>query len=104
MDPWFLTKIQRLVKLESTLRANWKWFRPFEALNEEAQALLTQAKHNGFADKHIADVLAVQEAQVRGWVRGLELAPVYKMVDTCAAEFEAATPYFYSCYEDEGEG
>ena len=103
VDPWFLTKIQRLVRLEDTLRARWPLFRPFEGLNEEAQSLLTQAKHNGFADKHIADVLAVQEAQVRGWVRGLGLAPVYKMVDTCAAEFEAATPYFYSCYEAESE-
>ena len=103
VDPWFLTKIQRLVRLEDTLRARWPLFRPFEGLNEEAQSLLTQAKHNGFADKHIADVLAVQEAQVRGWVRGLGLAPVYKMVDTCAAEFEAATPYFYSCYEAANE-
>ncbi|MBV9850514.1 MAG: carbamoyl-phosphate synthase subunit L, partial [Armatimonadetes bacterium] len=103
VDSWFLTKIQRLVQFEDRLRAQWRLFRPFESLGEEAQALLADAKRRGFADRHIADVLAVQEGHVRGWVRALGLAPVYKMVDTCAAEFEAATPYFYSCYEKEGE-
>ena len=104
VDPWFLTKIQRLVKLEDALRAQSRLFRPLETLTDEAKSLLTQAKRNGFADRHIADLLAVREAEVRGWVRGLGLTPSYKMVDTCAAEFEAATPYFYSCYEAESEG
>ena len=104
VDPWFLTKIQRLVKLEDALRAQSRLFRPLETLTDEANSLLTQAKRNGFADRHIADLLAVREAEVRGWVRGLGLTPSYKMVDTCAAEFEAATPYFYSCYEAESEG
>ena len=104
VDPWFLTKIQRLVKLEDTIRAGGKLFRSREALPEEAKSLLTQAKRNGFADRHIADLLSVREAEVRGWVRGLGLVPSYKMVDTCAAEFEAATPYFYSCYDSESEG
>ncbi len=103
IDPWFLTKIQRLMRFEDALRAKWPLFRPFEALGEEAQALLSDAKRKGFADKHLADILAVQEARVRAWVRELGLKPSYKMVDTCAAEFEAATPYFYSCWEDEGE-
>jgi carbamoyl-phosphate synthase large subunit len=103
VDPWFLTKIQRLMRFEDALRAKWPLFRPFEALGEEAQVLLTEAKRKGFADKHLADILAVQEARVRAWVRELGLKPSYKMVDTCAAEFEAATPYFYSCWEDEGE-
>ena len=103
VDPWFLTKIQRLVQFEDYLRTQWALFRPFEPLNETAQALLADAKRRGFADRHLADVLAVQETHVRGWVRDLGLGPVYKMVDTCAAEFEAATPYFYSCYEREGE-
>ena len=103
VDPWFLTKIQRLVQFEDHLRAHWQWFKPFEPLSEDAQALLCDAKRRGFADRHIADVLAVQEVQVRDWVASLGLRPVYKMVDTCAAEFEAATPYFYSCYELEGE-
>jgi carbamoyl-phosphate synthase large subunit len=103
VDPWFLTKIQRLVKLEDHIRAHWQWFRPFEPLGEEGQTLLAEAKRLGFANRHIAEVLAIQENHVRGWVHTLGLRPVYKMVDTCAAEFEAATPYFYSCYEREGE-
>jgi len=104
VDPWFLTKIQRLVQYEATLRGHWQWFRPFEPLSNEAQALLTEAKRKGFADRHLASLFAIPEAHVRGWVRDLGLSPAYKMVDTCAAEFEAATPYFYSCWEVESEG
>ncbi len=72
-------------------------------LNEDAQALLTDAKRKGFANRHLAEVWAIPEFHVAGWVKTLGLSPVYKMVDTCAAEFEAATPYFYSCWEREGE-
>ncbi|MDQ2687998.1 MAG: carbamoyl-phosphate synthase large subunit [Armatimonadota bacterium] len=103
VDPWFLTKIQRLVQFEDMLREQGPLFRPFETLSEEANALLTDAKQRGFCDRHIAETLAVQEIQVRGWVAALGLKPAYKMVDTCAAEFEAATPYFYSCRERESE-
>ena len=103
VDPWFLTKIQRLVQFENALRSRWPLFRPMEPLGPEAQALLSDAKRKGFANRHLADILAVPEAQVRDWVKALGLAPAYKMVDTCAAEFEAATPYFYSCYEKDSE-
>ena len=103
VDPWFLTKIQKLVQLEESLRSHWQWYRPSEPLLPEAKALLTEAKRNGFADRHLASLFSVPEAQVSGWVRGMGLSPAYKMVDTCAAEFEAATPYFYSCYEAESE-
>ena len=103
VDPWFLTKIQKLVQLEESLRSHWQWYRPFEPLLPEAKALLTEAKRNGFADRHLASLFSVPEAQVSSWVRGMGLSPAYKMVDTCAAEFEAATPYFYSCYEAESE-
>ncbi len=103
VDPWFLTKIQRLVQFEDFLRPQWPLFRPFTPLGAEAQALLTEAKIKGFSDRHLAAIFAVQEVHVRGWVRDLGLRPAYKMVDTCAAEFEAATPYFYSCYEKESE-
>ena len=104
VDPWFLTKIQRLVQLEETLRGHWQWFRPFEPLSVEAQSLLAEAKRKGFSDRHLASLFAIPENHVRGWVREMGLKPVYKMVDTCAAEFEAATPYFYSSYESESEG
>ena len=103
VDPWFLTKIQRLVQLEEKLRSHWQWYRPSEPLSTEAKALLTEAKHKGFANRHLASLFSIPEAHVAGWVREMSLAPAYKMVDTCAAEFEAATPYFYSCYESESE-
>ena len=70
---------------------------------DDAKALLTEAKRLGFSDRHIADVLAVQETHIRAWGAEMGLRPAYKMVDTCAAEFEAATPYFYSCREAHSE-
>ncbi len=103
VDPWFLTKIQRLVQIENRLRGMSPRFHHAGLPDDEALALLGEAKCKGFADRHIADVLGVKEAQVRAWRRHLGLSPSYKMVDTCAAEFEAATPYFYSCYEKESE-
>ena len=103
VDPWFLVKIQRLVKLEGTLRGIASRFHHTDLPDTEALAKLAEAKHNGFADRHLADILGVKEPQVRAWRKHLALAPAYKMVDTCAAEFEAATPYFYSCYESESE-
>ncbi|MGI4790632.1 MAG: carbamoyl-phosphate synthase large subunit [Janthinobacterium lividum] len=103
VDPWFLVKIQRLVRLEDTLRGMASRFHRTELPDTEALAKLTEAKRNGFADRHIADILGVKEPQVRAWRKHLGLAPAYKMVDTCAAEFEAATPYFYSCYESQSE-
>ena len=104
VDPWFLTKIQRLVRLEDKLRGIAPRFHHAGLPDDEALALLGEAKRKGFADRHLADVLGVKESQVRAWRRHLGLSPVYKMVDTCAAEFEAATPYFYSCYESQSEG
>ena len=104
VDPWFLTKIQRLIRLEDRLRGLAPRFHHAGLPDDEALALLGEAKQKGFADRHLADVLGVKESQVRAWRRHLSLSPAYKMVDTCAAEFEAATPYFYSCYEKESEG
>jgi len=65
--------------------------------------LLREAKRNGFADRTIADFAELPEMQFRALRKRLGILPVYKMVDTCAAEFEAATPYFYSCYDTEDE-
>ena len=103
VDPWFLTKIQKLVQFENHLRESWPKFKPFEPLTDDARALLADAKRLGFSDRHLASLFAVQELHVRTWVKEIGLKPAYKMVDTCAAEFEAATPYFYSCYESESE-
>jgi carbamoyl-phosphate synthase large subunit len=103
VDPWFLVKIQRLVRQEDSLRGMASRFHHTDLPDADALEKLAEAKRSGFPDRHLADILGVKEAQVRAWRKHLGLAPAYKMVDTCAAEFEAATPYFYSCYEAESE-
>ena len=92
-----------MFNLRSICASTGPKFKPFEPLSDDACALLTDAKRLGFSDRHLASVFAVQELHVRNWVKEIGLRPSYKMVDTCAAEFEAATPYFYSSYEAESE-
>ncbi len=103
VDPWFLTKIQRLVAREDALRASSPRFTPGKTPDDDALTMIRDARKLGFSSRHLSDLLGVKEAQVRTWCADMGLAPSYKMVDTCAAEFEAATPYFYSCWEAEGE-
>ncbi|WP_151735814.1 carbamoyl-phosphate synthase large subunit [Paenibacillus tengchongensis] len=100
VDWWFLSKIEGLVQFEDVLRSE-------EKLSSET---LYQAKRKGFTDRAIAEIRAeggldeqVKEAEVRQLRLGQGLTPVFKMVDTCAAEFEASTPYYYSTYETENE-
>jgi ABC-type branched-subunit amino acid transport system substrate-binding protein len=92
VDPWFTRKLGRIVDLERRLQD--------ESLTDE---LLWTAKRAGFTDKQIAQLRGIDEAAVREKRYGLGMVPTYKMVDTCAAEFEAFTPYFYSTYEYESE-
>jgi carbamoyl-phosphate synthase large subunit len=99
VDPWFLYKLQKLVAFEDELRTLGPSLHHGGEPSAEAIEKITKAKNIGFADRHLADVLGVKEAQVRQWGANAGVAPVYKMVDTCAAEFEAETPYFYSCYD-----
>ncbi|MFN3974324.1 MAG: carbamoyl-phosphate synthase large subunit [Dehalococcoidia bacterium] len=94
IDPWFTHAIARIVSMERRL------------LQEElTPALLREAKVMGFSDAVIASFGHAQglPERVRALRRQWGIRPVYKMVDTCAAEFEAVTPYFYSTYEQEGE-
>ena len=92
VDPWFLHKLSNIIAMERRLLS--------EPLTP---ALLRTAKRLGFADKQIAALSDRLPEQVRDLREQWDIRPVYKMVDTCAAEFEAATPYFYSTYEDENE-
>ncbi|MDM7999232.1 MAG: carbamoyl-phosphate synthase large subunit [Dehalococcoidia bacterium] len=92
IDPWFLYKMRNIVDMERRLLA--------EALTPE---LLREAKRFGFSDEQIGTLADRTEEQVRQMRQEWGIRPVYKMVDTCAAEFEASTPYFYSCYEQENE-
>ena len=95
IDPWFLQKIKNIVDLEKEIHDAGA-----DGLTDE---LLHRAKRFGFSDHEIADMLRISEPELRGRRTGLKLIPPYKMVDTCAAEFEAVTPYYYSTYETECE-
>ncbi|GFN24039.1 carbamoyl-phosphate synthase large subunit [Thermanaeromonas sp. C210] len=97
IDPFFLAKIRNIVQLEVRLR---------EAGPALTAELLRRAKERGLSDARVARLAGLEEAEVRRRREQNNLQPAYKTVDTCAAEFEADTPYFYSTYgggEDEGE-
>jgi carbamoyl-phosphate synthase large subunit len=95
IDPFFLHKIVEIIHLENKLRTSGK-----DGLHKK---LLFSAKYNGFADQAIAELTGTTEKEVRSLRQKHDIRPVYKMVDTCAAEFEAATPYYYSTYDRENE-
>lgn len=95
IDPWFIDKIHNIVKLEDDLRKCHAKGMPLEMLRE--------AKRRGFSDKQLAFLLGSDEKEIRRHRTRVGVSPVFKMVDTCAAEFKARTPYFYSTYEDENE-
>ena len=92
IDVFFLDKLLHIFEIEEALKAN--------VGNLD---LLKEAKRNGFADRKIAELWNLDTAAVRKLRLENKIIPVYKMVDTCAAEFESATPYFYSTYEWENE-
>ena len=92
-DPWFLTQIELLNHLAKECR---------ESVEIDGD-LLKRLKRHGFSDLQIAEIRGTTEAEIRKTRYRFELRPVYKTVDTCAAEFEARTPYHYSSYDDESE-
>jgi len=92
IDRWFMDKLQNIIDMEKELLAN--------KLTPE---LMLRAKRLGFADKQIATLADSLPEQVRTLRKQWNIKPVYKTVDTCAAEFAAETPYFYSSYESENE-
>jgi len=96
IDPWFLHQIDAMLDREREIAACGS----LDALDD---ALLRAAKRDGFSDRQIAYLLATTEKEVRDSRRRRAIKPVFKLVDTCAAEFRAFTPYFYSTYEDEDE-
>jgi carbamoyl-phosphate synthase large subunit len=100
VDPWFLVKVRTLVLMESRLRDNAALF---TNPSEETTSLLADAKHLGYPDRVIADLTGHTEREIRELRKSLGMVPTYKIVDTCAAEFEAITPYYYSCYDVEDE-
>ncbi len=92
IDPWFTERLQNIVTMEKRL------------LNEPLQPdLLRAAKRLGFSDEMVGQLADRLPEQIRATRHEWDIRPVYKMVDTCADEFDAATPYFYSTYETENE-
>ena len=96
IDPWFVHNLRELVLLEGRLRQAG-------GLERADDDLLREAKRNGFSDRQLAHLWHVGEVEVRRDRQRRGINAVFKQVDTCAAEFEAVTPYYYSTYEDEDE-
>ncbi len=96
VDPWFLSGIEELVRMEDRLRA-------VKSLAEAPTELLREAKRMGYSDAQLARAWQSTEVEVRRARRERGIQPTYKRVDTCAAEYESFTPYYYSTYEDENE-
>ena len=93
IDPWFLDQIQLINEIALDIKNT-------KELNFE---LLKYAKSHGFSDQQIAQIRKMKEDEIRNLRHKFDLRPVYKTVDTCAAEFEAKTPYHYSSYDQESE-
>ena len=96
IDPWFLDQLYELVEIEDQI---------LEAGSTDNiyKPQLKKIKQNGFSDRQLATMLNTSEIAIRQWRKEVGVEPVFKSVDTCAAEFEAYTPYYYSTYEDENE-
>ena len=95
IDPWFLVQIEDLIIEESRLKGS--------SLTSVDEKTLYRLKRKGFADRRIADILLCTESEVRNFRHDFGMHPVYKRVDTCAAEFSTETAYMYSTYEEECE-
>jgi carbamoyl-phosphate synthase large subunit len=92
VDPWFLHQIKEIVNAEEELKNS-----------TPSAELLRAAKQMGFSDLAMGSFWKMTELEIRQWREREKIIPVYKLVDTCAAEFEAYTPYYYSTYETENE-
>ncbi len=98
IDPWFLRQIRDIVDMETAIR-DFGLGNDMTPLNPELRGLLMRAKEYGFSDRQLAEMWKRPESDVRALRKSLGVSPVYYLVDTCAGEFEAYTPYYYSTYE-----
>jgi carbamoyl-phosphate synthase large subunit len=96
IDPWFLKQIKRLLKYEISLGK-------YHAIQDVPASFLRELKEVGYSDLQIARLMHEEEENVRAYRKSLNIRRTFKMVDTCAAEFEAKTPYFYSTFDQENE-
>lgn len=95
IDYFFIKKLQKIVTLAEEIKSN--------SINEIDYELMNRAKKIGFGDSYIGNLLNVSTEEVTKKRKEFNLHPVYKMVDTCAGEFEATTPYYYSTYEEKND-
>ncbi len=95
IDPWFLVQIEDIINIEEGLRTR--------KLTDISKDEMFQLKRKGFGDRRMAVLMSVSENTVRAHRQSLDIRPVYKRVDTCAAEFSTETAYLYSTYEEECE-
>jgi carbamoyl-phosphate synthase large subunit len=100
IDPWFVDNIAQIVEVENELKALASSGKKLEDLDAD---LLYNLKQYGFGDKQIGQLFGCDEIKVRDYRKKLGITATFKLVDTCAAEFEAYTPYYYSTYETECE-
>jgi carbamoyl-phosphate synthase large subunit len=100
IDPWFLVNIRQILEMEEELKSARH---VFEKRLPELREVLKEAKEYGFSDRMIARLWGSTEEDIRSVRVSLDIIPVFKRVDTCAAEFVAYTPYLYSTYEEECE-
>ncbi len=111
IDPWFLHNMKEIVHLEGEIRQYEAEFRDLElwagVKNQEnlmiPQKLLRKAKTYGFSDFQLGHLMGLKESEIRSLRVDRGILPTFKLVDTCAAEFESYTPYYYSTYETEDE-
>jgi carbamoyl-phosphate synthase large subunit len=96
IDPWFLYNIEEIVDMEKKIEV-------YRGNSHIPRKTLHAAKRFGFSDIQLSDIIGISESEVRSLREEKGIKPVYKLVDTCAAEFEAYTPYYYSTYEEEDE-
>jgi carbamoyl-phosphate synthase large subunit len=102
VDPWFLDNIREIVQLEDEIKAKVS-LRPRKKREIISPELLLKAKRFGFCDAQVARLLGTSEDLIYKLRKKCGIKPVYKLVDTCGAEFESYTPYYYSTYEMEDE-
>ena len=96
IDPWFLRNIREIVDMERVLEA-------YSEGKDIPGDVIKRSKKFGFSDRQIGNITGMAESEVRNLREQKGITPVYKLVDTCAAEFEAHTPYYYSTYDEEDE-
>ncbi|GLG01083.1 carbamoyl-phosphate synthase pyrimidine-specific large chain [Alicyclobacillus hesperidum subsp. aegles] len=99
IDRWFLWQLEKLVQLEQAIADLGRTSLSLPTLLEQNEELIVQAKRHGFPDRELARLLGTDALTIRSWRKEHGIVPVYKMVDTCAGEFAATTPYYYSTYE-----